>query len=52
MIIKFFSHLNQSLSKLKSTKFAPPLWAFSSGSGGASGKGRGGRGGRGKKMAI
>jgi hypothetical protein len=23
-IIKFFSHLNQSLSKLKSTKFAPP----------------------------
>ena len=24
MIIKFFSHLNQSLSKLKSTKFAPP----------------------------
>ncbi len=25
MIIKFSSHLNQSLSKLKSTKFAPPL---------------------------
>ena len=24
MIIKFFSHLNQSLSKFKSTKFAPP----------------------------